>query len=132
MKIITKLYWEQIAVVKVDDNRGGWVNIEKGVRQRCVLSPDLFSLYTQLMMNELAELDGIKIGGQSVNTIRYAKDMVLLEDTGEKLQRLMGVLKEQCRMKGLKINYSKTEVMSVTKRRERPSVNINIQGFAIN
>ena len=56
MRIITKLYWEHRAVVRVDDDRSGWVNTEKGVRQ-CVLSPDLFSLYTQLVMNQLAKLD---------------------------------------------------------------------------
>ena len=63
MRIITKLYWEQRAMVRVDDDRSGWVNIEKGVRQGCVFSLDLFSLYTQLALDELAELDGIKIGG---------------------------------------------------------------------
>ena len=131
IRIITKLYWEQRAVVKVDDDRSGWVNIERGVRQGCVLSPDLFSLYTQLVMNEITELDGIKIGGRNINNIRYADDMVLLADTEEKLQRLMDELNEQCRIKGLKINKSKTEVMGVTKRRERLDVNISIEGVAI-
>ena len=107
------------------------MNIERGVRQGCVLSPDLFSLYTQLVMNELTELDGIKIGGRNVNNIRYADDMVLLADTEEKLQRLMDELTEQCRIKGLRINKSKTEVMGVTKRRERLPVSINIEGVAI-
>ena len=72
-------------MVRVDDDKNGWVNIEKGVRLGYVLSLDLFSLYTQLMMNKLAELDGIKVGGRNVSNIRYADDMVLIADTEEKL-----------------------------------------------
>ena len=31
-RIIAKLYWQQKAVVRVEDEKSGWVNIEKGVR----------------------------------------------------------------------------------------------------
>ena len=127
IRLIAKLYWEQKAVIRIGDEKSGWVNIEKGVRQGCVLSPDLFSLYTQLVMDELAELDGIRIGGRNVNNVRYADDMVLITDSEEKLQRLVSCLHEQCRIKGLRINRSKTEVMGVTKRNESLVMNINIE-----
>ena len=131
IRLIAKLYWEQKAVIRIGDEKSGWVNIEKGVRQGCVLSPDLFSLYTQLVMDELAELDGIRIGGRNVNNVRYADDMVLITDSEEKLQRLVSCLHEQCRIKGLRINRSKTEVMGVTKRNESLVMNINIEGVAL-
>ena len=85
IRIIAKLCWQQKAVVTVKDEKSGWVNIEKGVRQGCVLSPDLFSLYSQRVMEELAELKGIMMGGRNVNNIRYADDLVLLADSEEKL-----------------------------------------------
>ena len=31
---------EQTAVVRVENKRNEWINIERGVRQGCVLSPD--------------------------------------------------------------------------------------------
>ena len=49
----------------MDNDRSCWVNIEKGVREGCVGSLDLFSLYTQFVMNKLVKLDGIKVGGLS-------------------------------------------------------------------
>ena len=131
LRIIAKLYWEQRAVVRVEDEKSGYVEIEKGVRQGCVLSPDLFSLYTQLVMDELAELEGISIGGRNINNIRYADDMVLIADSEEKLQRLISKLHEECNAKGLRINKSKTEVMGITKRTERLTVRTNIEGAPI-
>ena len=82
-------------------------------------------------MKELSGLDGIKVAGRNVNSIRYADDMVLLEDTEEQLRRTMDELNDQCRIKGLKINKSGTKVIGGTKRRERLAVSINIKSVAI-
>ena len=54
-----------------------------------VLSPDLFSLYSQAVMDEMADLEGMKVGGMNINNIRYADDTVLIADTEEKLQGLV-------------------------------------------
>ena len=107
------------------------MNIEKGAGQGCVPSPDLFSLYTQLAMNKLAESVGMKTGGRNIINIRYVDDKVFLADTEVKLQRLMDALSEQNRMKGLKVNKNKTEVIGVTKTRKRLAVNINVEGIEI-
>ena len=47
LQIITKLYWEQAAVVKTDNGISKEFKIKNGVRQGCVLSPSLFNLYTE-------------------------------------------------------------------------------------
>ena len=77
-------------MVRVDNGRSGCVSIEKGVRQGCVLSPHLFSLFTQLVKNELSELDGIIFGGRNVNEIMYANDMDLLVDIEKKAAATLG------------------------------------------
>ena len=68
-------------------------------------------------MDNLEHLEGIKIGGINMNNIRYADDTVLLADSEEKLQHLVAVLHQECRIKGLKINTGagKTEVMGLMK-----------------
>ena len=52
------------------------VQIGKGVRQGCILSPCLFSLYAEyIMRNGLEETQaGIKIAGRNINNLRYADD----------------------------------------------------------
>ena len=45
LRSLANLYWNQKAAMKPDRELGDWIEIGKGMRQRCVLSPDLFSLY---------------------------------------------------------------------------------------
>ena len=57
-----------------------WFQIEKGVCQGCILSPNLFNLYAEYIMRN-ARLDeaqaGIKIAGRNINHLRYADDTTL-------------------------------------------------------
>ena len=54
-----------------------WFKIGKEVCQGCILSPCLFNLYAEYMMQN-ARLDeaqaGIKIVGRNINNLRYADD----------------------------------------------------------
>ena len=56
----TNLYWGQRAVMRIGEHKSDWIKIERGVRQGCVLSPDLFLLYSQAIMDEMADLEGMK------------------------------------------------------------------------
>ena len=46
LQIITKLYWEQSASVRKESGMTSEFKIKVGVQQGCVLSPNLFNLYT--------------------------------------------------------------------------------------
>ena len=47
LQIITKMYWEQTEVVRTEHGITEEFQIKKGVRQRGVLSPSVFNLYTE-------------------------------------------------------------------------------------
>ena len=58
-----------------------WFQIGKGVRQGCILSSCLFSLYAEYIMRNagLEEAqDGIKISRRNINNLRYADDITLI------------------------------------------------------
>ena len=69
-----------------------WFQIGKGVCQGCIMSPCLFNLYGDYIMQN-ARLDeaqaGIKIAGRSINNLRYADDTTLMAESEEELKSLL-------------------------------------------
>ena len=51
LRLIQALYYEQTANVKIGNDVTADTQIKKGVRQGCVLSPDLFNLYSELFFS---------------------------------------------------------------------------------
>ena len=91
------------------------VPIEKGVCQGCILSPCLFKLYAEYIMQN-ARMDeaqaGIKIAGRNSNNLRYAGDTTLMADSKEELKSLLMKVKEESEKFGLKFNIQKTKIMA--------------------
>ena len=73
--LLRKLYADQEATVRTGYATTDWFQIEKGVRQGCILLPCLFNLYAEYIMinTGLEEAQaGIKIAGRNINNLRYA------------------------------------------------------------
>ena len=65
--------------------------IGKGVQQGCILSPCLFNLYAEYIMQNagLNESEaGIKTAGRNANNLRYADDTTLMAEREEELKSL--------------------------------------------
>src|SRR5215469_14161572 len=89
--------------------------------------PELFNLYSEMIIREIKGLEGIRLNGYHINSIRYADDTVLVADSEENLQGLLNVLNEVSERKYLKINKLKTEVMVIPRADRIPRVNIRIE-----
>ena len=63
ISIISSLYADQEAAVRVEEELTDWFMIDKGVRQGCLLSPVCFNLYTEHIMRTSA--DKKKLGNQN-------------------------------------------------------------------
>ena len=69
--LLRNLYAGQEAAVRAGHETTDWVQIGKGARQGCILSPCLFNLYTEYIMRNtgLEEAQaGIKIAGEISRT----------------------------------------------------------------
>ena len=82
-------------------------------------------------MRDLVALPGFKIGGRNLNNIRYADDTVLIADSEQKLQDLVDAANTASEEKGLKINESKTECMTITKGSEPVACAIHVNQHQI-
>ena len=82
--LLRNLYAGQEATVTAGHGTTDWFQIEKGVRQGCILSPCLFNLYAEYIMRN-ARLDeaqaGIKISGRNINNFRYIDDTTLMAES---------------------------------------------------
>ena len=95
--LLRNLYAGQEATVRTGNGTTDWFQIEKGVRQGCILSPCLLNLYAEYIMRNagLKETQaGIKIAGRNINNLRYANDTTLMEESEEELKSLLRKVKE--------------------------------------
>ena len=72
--LLRNLYASQEATVRTEHGTTDQFQIRKGVCQGCILSPCLFNLYAEYIMQN-ARLDeasaGIKIARRNINNLRY-------------------------------------------------------------
>ena len=81
LRIVRNLYWEQSAAVRVEGECSEFKPIKRGVRQGCVMSPDLFNLYSESILRNIEDKSGIKVNGENINNIRYAGSEKELQKT---------------------------------------------------
>ena len=116
--LIVDLYIQQEAVIRIGAELTGAAKIGRGVRQGCLLSPLLFSIYIESLMKEAMEgsEDGIKVGGQVLQDVRFADDQAMVDSSEEGLQRTMFRLVQTAMRYDMKINAKKTKVMRVSRK----------------
>ena len=72
-RIIHNQYFQQKSAIKLNEDLSQWIDIRRGVRQGCVMSSNLFILYSEFILGELEEIEeGTQINGQRINNIQYA------------------------------------------------------------
>ena len=122
-RLIKNMHWKQ----KVDNDTSSFQKMKRSVRQGCVLLTDLFNLYSEVIMKNLQDHPGIKVGGKNVNNLRYADDTVLIAENEKDLQALLHVIEKESLNKGLELNGKKTEVMVIS-RKAIATCNIYVKG----
>ena len=113
--LLPNLYVGQEATVRTGHGTTDWLQIGKGVRQGCILSPCLFNLYAEYIMRNagLEEAQtGIKIVRRNINNLRYADDTTLMAESEEEPKSLLMKVKEETEKVGLKLSIQKTKIMA--------------------
>ena len=112
--LLRNLYAGQEATVRTGHGTTDWFRIGKGVRQGCILSPCLFNLYAEYIMQN-ARLNeaqvGVKIARRNINNLRYSDDTTLMAES-EELKSLLLKVKEESEKAGLKLDIQKTKIMA--------------------
>ena len=113
--LLRNLYAGQEATVELDMEQQTGAKLGKEHSQGCILSPCLFNLYAEYIMQN-PRLDeaqaGIKIEGRNINNLRYADDTTLMAESEEELKSLLMKVKEESEKVGLKLNIQDTKNMA--------------------
>ena len=99
--LLRNLYAGQEATVRIGHGTTDWFQIGKEVCQACILSPCLFNLYAEYIMQNAQ--GGIKIAGRNINNLQYADDTTLMAES-EELKSLLMKVKQESEKVGLKLN----------------------------
>ena len=113
--LLRNLYAGQEATVRTGHGTTDWFQIGKEVCQGCILSPCLFNLYAEYLMQNV-RLDeaqaGIKIAGRNIKMLRYADDTTLMVESEKELKSLLMKVNKESEKAGLKLNIQKMKIMA--------------------
>ena len=113
--LMRNLYTGQEATVRTGHGTTDWFQIGKEVCQGYILSPCLFNLYAEYVMQN-AGLDEaqarIKIARRNISNLRYSDDTTLMAESKEEVKSFLIKVKEESEKVGLKLNIQKTKIMA--------------------
>jgi len=115
LKAIVDIYTKNKILIKFNNKLSKSVEINKGVRQDCPLSPTLFNIYLDGIITKWQKQDitGIKLSkNQQLSTLLFADDQVIITDREDNLQRAAHKLNQIITEYGLTIFVQKTKSMA--------------------
>ena len=106
IRTIECLYNKATSAVYHYNNIGEWFWITIGVRQGCLLSPTLFSIFLERIMADAREdHEGtVSIGGRTITNLRFADDIDGLAGQEQELDKLVHHLEEASTAYGMQIS----------------------------
>ena len=119
---IRAAYEDLSGEVKVGEVLSESFGMTCGLRQGCVLSPLLFSLYINSLVEKLkAAGAGVECRGRLITALLYADDAVLFADNEEGMRVSLEALSGWCKQWSVEVNVEKCGVMHMRRRglRER-------------
>ena len=109
------MYDSVLACVREKSIYSEYFNCPRGVKQGCLLSPQMFSFFINELAVELSKKGrhGIQIipGAVEIFLMLFADDIILLSDTILGLQAQLNALKEEADRLQLVVNLDKTNIM---------------------
>ena len=106
--LLRNLYAGQETTVRTGHETMDWFKIWKGVRQDCILSPCLFNVYAEYILQNV-RLDvsqaGIKTARRNINNLRYADDTTLMARSEEELKSLLMKVRDKMVEEQVNVEY---------------------------
>lgn len=118
VKCVQDIYRKTVGMIKMGNESSPQFEITKGLKQGCCLSPTLFKIYLQGVLEnwqKKCKCMGIELNGNWLYTLLFADDQVVVANDEDDLAYMMRKLIEEYSKWGLNINTMKTLYLPIGK-----------------
>ena len=114
--IVRQLYTNTRRAVRLASSLSEEFPIETGVKQDCVIAPDLFNSVIDHLMRRLLRScsHGIQPGEYQFTHLDYADDIAIFAPSACVLQEALILLQEEANLVWMQIRWPKTKLMAIT------------------
>lgn len=131
--IIGAIYKEQKANILINGELTDSINIYRGMRQGCPLSPLLFIMTLEILNNSIRnndEIKGLRIRQQQYKLLSFADDLALiLGEPKKSYNALKQELDQYAEVSGMKINLTKTKMLTKNMTQDQEKELTEIMGI---
>ena len=127
VQLLHALYDNSSSAVLINNEVGEFFRTTVGVRQGCILSPVLFNIFLErIMQDTLSEHStSISVGGRSVCNLRFADDIDLMAGSNEELQDLTNRLTNSANAYGMEVSAEKSKIMVNSRNNRTSTITMN-------
>ena len=113
LQAIKSLHENVESNVRINDNLSDFFNVSSGLKQGCLLSPLLFSVFINDTVRKVNALgNGVPLSlYEQISILIYADDIALIAESEENMQDMQDLLGDWCQEWGLKVNPKKSEII---------------------
>ena len=132
MRVLEQLNAKSTSKVRVGAKFSEKFPCSVGVRQGCVLSPSLFSVFLEEIVSRKVEelTGGVCVQGLLVNNLRFADDIALTTNNSNELQDLTNKLNTESTRFGMEISEDKSKTLAVGETPETLRRPVKLSGIS--
>jgi len=126
MELIRDLHTHTTSCVRVGDDFSPVISTTSGVRQGCVLAPDLFCRAIDWLMARVKPGGnlGIRVGQNTFDDLDYADDGALLPSDRTLMTALLQRFDEEAGHLGIHVSWAKTKIQNVGHGGACPAISV--------
>jgi endonuclease/exonuclease/phosphatase family metal-dependent hydrolase len=132
-RVLTQIYKRVRSSVLVNGVQSRWFDLSIGLRQGCVLSPFLFDVFINPLVEKVKAVHGgITFKGSEMCVLMFADDIVLVSHSAVKLQQMLKAVESFCGQMKCEVNVKKTEVVIYGSYHKKDKVIFSLNNAELN